>query len=286
VKSNNNKGTGYGSGKVDELVNEYLRQCAEGLVAQVLAAESARYLDGLGGLRDELGRDAVVRNGFQPERYIETGIGKVAVRFPKLRCRTGNAAAFRSSIVPRYVRRTCATDRESMWRYLYGMACCDLNQILAALLGSWGAHVARLVPDSVRSLWVADCMHKRRGPLAEPPIVELWVECIEADPAWVAARGCLIVVIGADRSGGLRLLALEHVLALPDSLWTGVVRGLVARGLQWPERINLGAAARGFAIAREAADVGRLEPAYEPIGESEDAFDESRYAFAASPIPT
>jgi putative transposase len=286
AKVQNNKNVmALGSQHAVETLNALLRACAQDLFAQILAAESARFLRRFGDLRDELGHEVVVRNGFQPERHIETGIGPVAVRFPKLRCRTGNATIFRSSIVPRYVRRTRALDRESVWRYLYGVFCCDLNQILVALLGSQAAHVATLVPEPVRHAWAADCTHRRCGPLAEPRAIEIWAECIEPDPAWVAPRGSMLAVIGADEFGGLRLLALDHGMGDSQSRWVGVVRSLMARGLQWPGRINLGAAATGFGKAIEAVQAGSFDPRRDPAGEPADASHELRFMFAARPIP-
>ena len=284
---NNKNVIALGSQHVVEKLNGVLREWAQDLFAQILAAECERFLRRFGDLHDELGREAFVRNGFQPERRIETGIGPVAVRFPKLRCRTGNATVFRSSIVPRYVRRTGALDRESLWRYLYGVFCCDLNQILVALLGSQAAHVATLVPEPVRHSWVTDCTRSRCGPLAEPRAIELWAECIEPDPAWVAAHGSVLVVIGADASGSPRLLALDHGVADSHCRWMGVVSSLMARGLQWPERINLGAGAiaTGFGKALDAIQPGSFEPRRHPAGEPEDASHELRFMFAARPIP-
>jgi hypothetical protein len=275
-----------GSQHAGEKLNALLRKCAQDLFAQILAAESERFLQRFGDLRDELGREAVVRNGFQPERHIETGIGPVALRIPKVRCRTRNASVFRSSIVPRYVRRTRAVDPESVWRYLYGVFCCDLNQILVALLGSQAAHIAALVPEPVRHAWAADCTHKRCSPLAELRVVELWAECIEPDPAWAAAHGSVLAIVGADEFGGLRLLALDHGLADSHSRWMGAVRSLLARGLQWPERINLGAAATGFGKALDAVQPGSFEPRRDPASEPADASHELRFMFAPRPIST
>jgi len=275
----------FGSQHAAEKLNGVLREWAQDLLAQILAAESERFLRRFGDLRDQLGRDAFVRNGLQPQRHIETGIGPVAVRFPKLRCRTGNATVFRSSIVPRYVRRTGALDRESAWRYLYGVFYSDLNQVLVALLGFQAAHVATLVPEPVRQAWAADCTRSRCGPLAEPCAIELWAECIEPDPAWVAAYGSVLVVIGADEFGRLRLLALDHGVADSRSRWMRVVSSLMARGLQWPERINLGAAATGFGKALDAILPGLFEARRHPAGEPADASHELRFMFAARPIP-
>ena len=47
--------------------------------------------------RDGSGRAAVVRNGYQPERDIQTGIGPVTVKVPNVRSRDGNPVSFRSA---------------------------------------------------------------------------------------------------------------------------------------------------------------------------------------------
>jgi hypothetical protein len=51
-------------------------------------------------VRDGGGRQAVVRNGYPPERQGVTGMGPVAVRVPKVRERSGGGVVFRSAWVP------------------------------------------------------------------------------------------------------------------------------------------------------------------------------------------
>jgi putative transposase len=282
---NNKNAMALGSQHAVEKLPGVLRECARDLFAQILAAESDRFLRRFGDLRDARGREAVVRNGLQPERRIETGIGPVTVRFPKLRSRTDVAIAFRSSIVPRYVRRTRAIDREAFWRYLYGVFRSDLTQILVALLGSRAAHVATLVPEVVRHAWAADCMQSRDGSLAEAGAVEIWAECIEPDPTWAGAHGSVLAVIGADESDGQRLLALDHALVDSHSRWMRVVSSLTARGLRWPVHINLGIGATGFGKALEATRAGSFDPWRYPTGKPANAEHEPRFMFAARPAP-
>ncbi len=43
---------------------------------------------------------AVVRNGYHPERTLQTGVGAVFVRVPKVRSRTGEAVVFHSLLAP------------------------------------------------------------------------------------------------------------------------------------------------------------------------------------------
>ena len=92
-------------GQGQDLLSTMLRDGAQRLVAQAVEAEFADFLARAAGERLADGRAAVVRNGFQPEREILTGLGSVRVRVPKARSRGEEAAVFRSSLVPPYVRR-------------------------------------------------------------------------------------------------------------------------------------------------------------------------------------
>ena len=93
----------------DELT-EVLRRGARELVAQAVEAELAELLAGYADRRLSDGRSAVVRNGYQPEREIVTGIGSVPVRIPRIRSRDGAPVTFRSALVPPYVRRSRSLD--------------------------------------------------------------------------------------------------------------------------------------------------------------------------------
>lgn len=239
------QGHGHAAGKLGVL----LRESAQDLFARILAAECERFLRTFDDLRDERGRASVVRNGYQPTRCIETGIGLVPVRVPKLRNRTGGATIFRSSIVPRYVRRTRASTREAVWRYLYGIWCCNLNQVLVALLGARATHLAGVVPESVRSAWVGECQDRHSRPFGELRPIEIWAECISPDPGWCVAPGSMLAVVGVAAGGGLDLLGLDHGQADTHSRWIGVVQSLRSRGLQMPEQFNSSAAANGFGQA-------------------------------------
>lgn len=72
--------------------------------------ELEEFLRRFAGHQDDSGRSLVVRNGYQPERSILTGIGPIAVRVPKVRSRTQAVAGFRSALVPSYVRRARAVE--------------------------------------------------------------------------------------------------------------------------------------------------------------------------------
>jgi len=74
-----------GTDPLTELIRSGARQLIQQAVEAELQTLLARYADH----KCEDGKAAVVRNGHLPEREIQTGIGPVKVRTPKVRSRTG-----------------------------------------------------------------------------------------------------------------------------------------------------------------------------------------------------
>lgn len=85
-----------------------------------MAEYVAQYL----ALKDEQGRQRVVRNGYLPERAVQTGIGAVPVRTPRARDR-GGELKFSSSILPPYLRCTRSLEEVLPWLYLKGLSTSD-----------------------------------------------------------------------------------------------------------------------------------------------------------------
>lgn len=91
-----------------DALTEVLRSGACRLLAEAVEAEVEQFLAQSRGEVDETGRRRVVRNGYLPEREIQTGIGGVSVRVPRTRDRAaepGSGLQFRSKLVPPYLRR-------------------------------------------------------------------------------------------------------------------------------------------------------------------------------------
>ena len=111
-----------------DLLSTMLREGAQRLVAQAVEAEFADFLARVSGERLADGRAAVVRNGFQPEREILTGLGAVSVRVPKARSRAEEPAVFRSALVPPYVRRAKSVEAVLPWLYLHGVSTGNMQE--------------------------------------------------------------------------------------------------------------------------------------------------------------
>ena len=69
----------------EDPLTEVLRQGAQRLLAQAIEVEVAMLLAQYADRRDSEGRQAIVRNGYLPERDVQTGIGAVRVKVPRVR---------------------------------------------------------------------------------------------------------------------------------------------------------------------------------------------------------
>ena len=77
----------------------------------------------------------MVRNGYLPERTIQTGLGDIDVKVPKVRDRTDNGIKFNSSLVPPYLKRSQSVEEFLPWLYLRGISTGDFSESLKHLLG-------------------------------------------------------------------------------------------------------------------------------------------------------
>ena len=83
-----------------------LRSGTQQLINQAVEAELQELPSQHSSQRTEDGNTVVVRNGHLPERELQTGLGPVTVRIPKVRSKAGEPVVFHSALVPPYVRKT------------------------------------------------------------------------------------------------------------------------------------------------------------------------------------
>jgi transposase-like protein len=119
--------------KGTEPLHALLREGARERIAKAVEAELAGFLDAYADHRLKDGRRAVVRNGYLPERTVQTGISEVAVRVPKVRDRGG--ACCRSELLPPYLKRARSVEELIPWPYLKGVSTGDYQEALSALRG-------------------------------------------------------------------------------------------------------------------------------------------------------
>ena len=176
-----------GSGVMDDPLLAVLREGARRMLTQAIEAEVEAFLAAHAGLVDEQGRRRVVRNGHAPERQLQTGIGPIEVRRPKLRDRGGRDGSpirFTSAVLPAYLRRTKNLEELLPWLYLKGVSTGQFEEALMALLGP---DAPGLSPTTVRRLteaWQDEHEHWQKRDLSARRYVYLWADGVYFTPGW------------------------------------------------------------------------------------------------------
>lgn len=223
-----------------------LREGAQRLVAQAVQAEFEEFLGRFAGERVEGGRAAVVRNGFQPEREILTGLGPVVVRVAKARSRGEEPAVFHSRLVPPYVRRAKSVDVALPWLYLHGISTGDMREALAALVGQEAAGLSASVVARLKGRWMEEYRLWRRSRLGKDRWVYLWADGIYSGLRAEDERLCALVVIGVNERGQKKFLAIEDGVRESKQSWRELLLALKGRGLAIPPQLAVGDGALGF----------------------------------------
>ena len=231
-------------------LTEMLRVGAQKLLKQALEAEVTELLATYANRRDEGGRSVVVRNGHQPKREIQTGIGPVTVQVPKVRSRQGEPVTFRSALVPPYVRKTRTLEAAVPWLYLKGISTGEMQAALEALVGPEAKGLSASTVSRLKQTWREEYEAWRQRRVDAGQWVYIWVDGIYSGLRAEHHRLCALVVIGVNARGEKQFLAIEDGLRESTQSWREVLLNLKARGLNAPE-VAIGDGAMGFWAALE-----------------------------------
>lgn len=235
-------------GFIDDPVSEILRQGARNLLAQALEAEINIFLNRYKDLRDDNGLQRVVRNGYLPERQIQTGIGPVNVEVPRIRDRCIHASekiSFRSSILPPYLRKTGSIEELIPWLYLKGVSTGDFSEALSALVGSDAPGLSPSTVGRLKAVWQEDFQHWQKRSLEGKRYVYFWADGIYFNVR-MDDKQCLLVIVGATADGVKELVAIEGGFRESELSWTELLLDLKSRGLTHGPKLAIGDGALGF----------------------------------------
>jgi transposase-like protein len=230
---------------VADALTEVLRRGARELLQQAVEAEVAAAIAQFAELKDEEGRRRVVRNGYLPERTIQTGIGAVTVKAPRVRDREGEVK-FSSSLLPPYLRRTRSLDELLPWLYLKGLSSSDFSGALSALLGPAAPGLSAATICRLKEVWRVEYEQWRKRDLSNKEYVYVWADGIYFGVRLEDARQCLLVVIGATKEGRKELLGLTDGYREAEASWKELLLDLKERGLTVDPKLAIGDGSLGF----------------------------------------
>lgn len=236
--------------RAEDPLTEVLRHGARTLLAQAIEAEVQTFLASHADLVDDAGRRRLVRNGFLPERTIQTGIGAVPVRQPRVRDRgVGEPHAkirFTSAILPRYLRRTRSLEELLPWLYLKGISSGDFSEALVALLGPDAPGLSASTIGRLKESWQAELDAWQARDLTGRRYVYFWVDGVYFNARLDQERQCILVVIGADERGRKELVGLTDGYRESEQSWRELLVDLRHRGLEVGPELAVGDGNLGF----------------------------------------
>ena len=235
---------------IGDPVTELLRVGAQQLIQQAVEAELAELLSQRGDRRTETGNAGVVRNGYLPERELQTGLGPVTVQIPKVRAKTGEAVTFRSALVPPYIRKTKSLEAAVPWLYLKGVSSGEMGDALRVLVGPHAQGLSASTVSRLKQSWAEQYRRGSEERLDADRWVYVWADGIYSGLRAEQSKLCALVVIGVNERGEKRFLAIEDGIRESTQSWREVLLKLKSRGMNIPE-LAIGDGAMGFWAALE-----------------------------------
>lgn len=238
-------------GKPEDVLTHVCREGAIQMLAAALQREAADYLERHAHLRGEDGKRLVVGNGYMDEREIQTGIGPLPVKKPRVNDKrvdeNGDRVRFESKILPKYLRRTKSLDELIPWLYLKGVSTGDFSEALAALVGKDAPGLSASTVVRLKADWLQEHKEWSQRPLNGKRYVYIWADGIYPKVRLGdGEKQCLLVVMGATAEGDKELVAIEAGARESELSWSELLLNLKRRGLEFAPELAIGDGALGF----------------------------------------
>ncbi len=233
---------------VEDELTRFIRDSAQKMLKEAIAVEVDEFIQTLSEHRLADGRQRVVKNGYLPERAIQTGVGPVKVTVPRVRDRSDSDEkySFISNLIPKYMRRTASLDVMLPLLYLKGISAGDMPDVMAPLLGENAPSVSEKVVRTLKASWVNELQTWQQRDLSQKRYVYWWVDGIYVSARMESEKTCLLVIIGADEQGNKSLLAVNDGFRESKESWLCVLRHLQQQGLMMGPNVAVGDGALGF----------------------------------------
>ena len=230
---------------ITDALTDMLRTGAQQLIQQAVQLELAEFMEQYTDRLTDEGKVAVVRNGYQPEREILTGIGSVPVKIPKVRAKDGKPVTFHSVLVPPYVRKAKSLEASLPWLYLKGVSTGEMGEALKTLVGADAKGLSASTVSRLKQELGQEYQQWQNKPLDKDKWVYIWADGIYSGLRSEDTKLCALVIIGVNERGQKHFLAIEDGLRESTQSWREVLLRLKDRGMNAPQ-LAIGDGALGF----------------------------------------
>jgi len=228
-----------------DVLTDILKAGAQKLLAQAIEVEVESFLASYSDLKAGNGLQAVVRNGHLPERTIQTGLGEVKVKVPKVRDRSEKGIKFNSNLVPPYLKRAKSIEELLPWLYLKGISTGDFQDTLHSLLGVDATGLSSSTISRLKKQWETDYGKWRKRDLSNRRFVYIWADGVYCNVRQ-DDRLCLLVIMGSDSTGRKEVVGLMDGYRESEASWLELFSQLADQGLTVSPDLAIGDGALGF----------------------------------------
>lgn len=236
---------------IDDALKHVAREGARSLLQRALEVEIAKHLEQFSDLRTEDGRQAVVRNGYAPQRTIMTGVGSVVIQRPRIDEREAishdsDHKRFSSGVLPAFLRRTPTVEGIVSTLYLKGISTNDFDVALQAIYGEDSARLSPATVTRLKEAWSDEYHAWRMQSLSTDRYAYLWADGVYFNARIEGDRSCLLVIIGATFNGDKELLAMATGYRESEESWKELLLDLKSRGMSVDPKLAIADGALGF----------------------------------------
>ncbi|MES2605066.1 MAG: transposase [Pseudomonadota bacterium] len=236
------------------VLHQLIRKVATSLVEQALEEEFTEFMQAHVAATLTTGGQALVRNGYLPERVLLTTVGAVPVRVPRSRDRSEAGIRFTSALLPPYLSRS-QLNSELPAIYLRSLLDRDNHALLYALLGSQVNEVSADLKQRILVLWQKECEAWWQRSLTTLSYLCWWAGSVRDE----GGDGELLFIVGLQPSGAHELVAVAHThTAHLDAAWVELLHQLRQQGLRNGPRLADAGQSSGFWTALKQLYPGTL----------------------------
>ncbi len=240
-----------------DVLTEILRDGATRMLAQAIETEADDWITSHAHVMDENGHRQIVRNGHLPARKIQTGVGAVKVKQPRVRDQrpVEDREPFNSNILPRYLRKTKSVEELIPWLYLKGVSTGGFTEALQALLGPDAPGLSATTITRLKTGWESEYQQWNRRSLEGKHYVYVWADGVYFNVRLESEgnhRQCILVLMGATANGKKELIAIIDGYRESEQSWKELLLDVRRRGLVIDPALAIADGALGFwAAARK-----------------------------------
>jgi len=234
---------------VNDQLSDFLRESAQKMLRIAVEAEADDFIEAHRSKRLSNNRQRVVRNGHLPEREIQTGIGGITVKMPRVRDQekeSDDPIVFQSSLVPKSMRRTATLDVLLPILYLKGISTGDFGTVLEPLLETEASSISPGVISRLKSKWYEEYQSWTKKDLSQKRYVYWWADGVYLKARMESEKSCVLVIVGADEYGKKEVVAIVDGFRESKIDWRDLMNDLQDRGLQEGPRLAIGDGSLGF----------------------------------------